>query len=185
MELRKEEYFTFENYLAWDDSADYELIDGAAYAMAPPSRRHQDISINLILQLGAFLRGKRCKLYHPPFAVRLGEFAAQDTVLIPDITVVCDRSKLDNYGCVGAPDMVVEILSPSSQKRDRVTKFEMYRRAGVKEYWIVDPEERTLEQYVLSGGKYYVQTYDETATVAVASLEGCVIDLNSVFEDNG
>ena len=119
MALPREERYTYADYLEWDEKERVELIDGAPLMMAPPSRKHQEISGEIYRQLANFLRGKGCRVYAAPFGVRLFERAEDgpedvDTVVEPDITVVCDRDKLDDQGCKGAPDLIVEILSPPS-----------------------------------------------------------------------
>jgi Uma2 family endonuclease len=181
--LKKEEYFTYADYLSWDGPERYELIDGEAYMMAPPSRMHQEISGELFGAIWEFLKGKSCKVYAAPFGVRLNpmEDQSDDTVVEPDIVVVCDPSKLDDRGCNGAPDLVIEILSPSSSRYDRIIKFQKYLEAGVREYWIAEPEEKSLSVYVLKNGEYVASTYEDTDTVPVAVLPGCRIDLNAVF----
>ena len=131
--------YTFADVLKWDESERVEIIDGEVVMMSPPpSRGHQEISGELFAQIYAYLKGKKCKVYAAPFAVRLFEQEGDspedvDTVVEPDISVVCDRDKLDQHGCKGAPDMVVEILSPSTRRHDRMTKFNLYQRAGVRE----------------------------------------------------
>jgi Uma2 family endonuclease len=130
-----------------------------------------------------FLKGKPCKVYAAPVSVRLhpAEDLSDDTVVIPDLIVVCDSSKLDDRGCNGAPDLAVEILSPSTSRHDRIVKFQKYREAGVREYWIVDPEEKSLVVYALKNGEYVASTYEDTDTVQVAVLPGCAIDLKNVL----
>jgi Uma2 family endonuclease len=181
--LTEKEYYTYADYLEWDEGERYELIDGEAYMMAPPSRPHQGISMELSGAFWEFLKGKPCKVYTAPFSVRLhpAEDLSDDTVVIPDLIVVCDSSKLDHRGCNGAPDLVVEILSPSTSRHDRNVKFQKYREAGVREYWIVDPEDKSLVVYALKNGEYVASTYEDTDTVQVAVLPGCAIDLKSVF----
>jgi Uma2 family endonuclease len=183
MELRKQEYFTYDDYLTWDDDVRRELIDGVIYDMAPPLSKHQRVLHNLDLAFGILLRGKKCRVYPAPFGVRIKGHTNRDTVLEPDLSIVCDNSKIDKYGCKGAPDIVVEILSPSSKKHDKIVKYELYRLAGVREYWIVDADDRTVDQCILANNGYIVKRYDETAVVDVQALEGCKIDLNLVFAD--
>jgi Uma2 family endonuclease len=182
MPLAKEQpYYTYADYLEWDEDERYEIIDGEAYMMSAPSRRHQEISMALSAALYNYLEGKTCKAYAAPFAVRLFPRAdkGDDTVVEPDISVVCDPGKLDDRGCNGPPDLVVEILSPTTARYDRIVKFNTYREAGVREYWIVDPEERAVFAYVLKNGKYLAAVYEETAPAAV--LPGCDIDLQALF----
>ena len=138
-------HYTFADCLAWDESDRIEIVNGEAIMMSPPSRAHQEILMELARQLANYLEGKRCKVYPAPFAVRLFERDGDapenvDTMVEPDISVVCDNNKLDKHGCKGAPDMVVEILSPSTRRHDRLVKLGLYQQAGVREYWIVDPE---------------------------------------------
>lgn len=184
MPLPKEKHYTHSDYLTWDDDSRYELIDGVPYMMSPaPSRVHQSVSSNLHLQLASFLKGKPCRVYHAPFDVRLNADTYDDTVVQPDLLVVCDRSKLDDKGCVGAPDIVVEILSPSTARHDRLVKFQIYQKAGVREYWLIDPDTKTLQVCILEDGKYITTMYGDTDTVHVHVLEGCAISLSDVFEE--
>jgi Uma2 family endonuclease len=182
--LKELSFFTYKDYLGWDGDERYEIIDGDAYMMAPTSRIHQDISRALFGTLWNFLKGRRCKVYAAPFAVRLNPLPdkSDNTVVEPDIVVVCDPSKLDERGCNGDPDLVIEILSPSSSRHDRIVKFQKYRDAGVRKYWIVDSDERILTVYTLKDGAYTAFPYGDTDTVQVAALPGLEIDLSSIFE---
>ena len=180
--------YTFADVLAWDDGERAELIDGEVFLMAPaPARIHQGISGEIFRQIANYLEGKRCLVYHAPFDVRLFEKDGDDpedvdTVVEPDITVVCDLSKLDDRGCKGAPDMVVEILSPSTQRHDRLVKLGLYQRAGVREYWIVSPEERSVQVFLLSDGLLLPhEVYDREGIAKVNVLDGCFIELSKVF----
>jgi Uma2 family endonuclease len=127
------------------------------------------------------LKGKPCKVYAAPFSVRLFPAAdlSDDTVVEPDIVVVCDSRKLDDRGCNGAPDLIIEILSPSTTRHDKILKFRKYREAGVREYWVLSPEEKNFVVYILKNGEYAASAYDDTVPVAV--LPGCEIDLKTVF----
>jgi Uma2 family endonuclease len=190
MSLAKKEeapYYTYADYLTWDENERYEIIDGAAFMLATPSRIHQEISMALSAALYAYLQSKPCKVYPAPFSVRLfpAEDGSDDTVLEPDITVVCDPSKLDDRGCNGAPDLIIEIISPSTARHDRLVKFNKYREAGVREYWTVDPEERMILTYLLKDGQYLAANYDDTALIPVTVLPGCEIDLKTIFENPG
>ena len=178
--------YTYADYCEWDDDERWEIIDGVAYAMSPaPLRRHQQILIELSTQLNSFLKGKLCEVYVAPFDVRLNADKSDDTVVQPDILVVCDKSKFDpdGKGVVGAPDLIIEILSPSTERRDRMVKFRAYQQAGVHEYWIVDPANKMVATNVLSGGKYVTHSYFEDESVPVHVLEGCTITLSEVFEE--
>ena len=158
----------------------YELIDGEIYVMASPLRAHQQISVELLRQLSNFLFRKTCKVYCAPFAVYLNN--DNYTKVEPDIVVVCDKSKLTDKGCNGAPDLIIEILSPSSLRRDKITKFNKYLDAGVREYWIIEPESKIASVYLLKNGEYFAKSYSETDTISVNVLDGCHIELKHVFE---
>jgi len=179
--LRQEKYYTYEDWLNLDDGHRYELLDGELYMMAEPSRRHQEIQMEMSRQIANYLVGKPCRVYPAPFGVRL--FKGRHTAFEPDITVVCDRSKLTDQGCEGAPDLVVEILSPSTARFDKFTKFNEYLRAGVREYWIVDPDTKTVNVFGLKEGEYMAKAYGEADTIQVHVLDGCVIDLPLVFAE--
>ena len=155
--LRRKEYHTIEDIYALPDGERAELIDGQIYDMAPPSRTHQRISSYLHNEIYNHIKknGGSCEVYAAPFAVFLNE--DDTTYLEPDISVICDSSKLDERGCQGAPDWVIEIVSPGSKQMDYFKKHFLYRNAGVREYWIVDPtkkhvivykfEQEIMEQY--------------------------------------
>lgn len=178
MQQRKQDGYTYEDYLTWDDDTRYELIDGEAYMMAPaPTTAHQAISVSLASQFYNYLRGKTCRVFAAPFDVRLSE----DTVVQPDISVICDPGKLDARGCNGAPDLVVEILSPSSVGHDSVVKLNTYNEAGVREYWIVDPDSRSVLVYLFKGGEGTVRVYGEKAVIAAHVLDGLQVELDGVF----
>ena len=187
MSLPEERRYTLADALAWDGRERIELIDGHPVMMAPPSRVHQAISGELFGQFWAYLRGKNCKVYHAPFAVRLFEESGEppesvDTLVEPDLVVVCDPDKLDDMGCRGAPDLVIEILSPSTRRHDRMTKFNLYQQAGVREYWIVDPDSQDVQVFVLEGGRYFVRGYGTAeGSLKPSVLEDCTIDLSLVF----
>ena len=173
--------YTYKDYLNSDDDIRYELIDGVIYMMSSPSQAHQDISGELYGRLWNFLRGKPCKVYHAPFDVLLNADTTDDTVLQPDLLVVCDMAKLDGKSCVGAPDMVIEILSPSTSKKDRIIKLNRYLQAGVREFWIVDPDDKGVTVYILKNGEYIVRAYEDTDIAPVHVLDGCRINLPEVF----
>ena len=175
--------FTYADYIQWDDDIRRELIDGVPYLMASPNRMHQAISRNLLVLLANFLKGKPCEVYHAPFDVRLNADTLDDTVVQPDLVIICDHSILDDASCKGVPDMVVEILSPSNSKYDLTTKFNRYLRAGVREYWIVSPTDKTLAVHILKDGTYITYPYTNKETVPVHVLEGCTIDLSEVFAE--
>jgi len=179
--------FTYADLLQWEDDTRRELVDGVPYALSPPTEPHQRVQIDLLLQIGGFLLGKPCRLYSAPFDVRLFEGkddspAQVDTVVQPDLMVVCDRDKIDRRGVRGAPDLVVEVLSASTRRLDRVTKYRLYQRAGVPEYWIVDPEAKTVAVHRLEDGQYgSPEIYLESASLPVQVLPGCTVELGRVF----
>lgn len=183
------EHWTYADYLTWPDDERWEIIDGVAYSMSPsPSRRHQDLSRNLERQFDNYLMNKDCKMYHAPFDVRFSEQSSSsdnyiDTVVQPDILVVCDKNKLDDRGCNGAPDFIIEILSPSTGGKDLTIKYDLYERHCVKEYWIIHPAEQTLLVFKLGeDGKYgAADRYASDDKVAVPLLEDLVVDLGLVF----
>lgn len=189
MALPQAKRYTLADALAWDEQDRIELIDGYPVMMAPPSRAHQEAVTALVGQLYDYLKEKKCKVYAAPFAVRLFERDGDhpedvDTMVEPDVSVVCDPSKLDDTGCKGAPDMVVEVLSPSTRRHDRLTKFNLYRRAGVLEYWIVDPADKSVQVFVLDDGHYAAKDFGGAGDkVRVNVLEDCIIDLSQVFPE--
>lgn len=181
------EKYTYAEYAAFGEANPnerYELIDGVIYLMsAAPSRAHQTTSIRLATQLSNFLKGKSCDVFHAPFDVCLNAKGDKDkTTVQPDILVVCDKNKLDDKRCNGAPDFIIEILSLSNKKHDLITKYNAYLKAGVREFWIIDPDEKIVFVYILENDKYICQTYDETSIISVHVLEGCTLDMNEVFE---
>jgi len=174
--------YTYSDYITWDDDIRYELIDGVPYMMSAPNRRHQKILGNLHGQFWNFLKGKSCEVYQSPFDVRLNADTSDDIVVQPDLVIVCDQSKLDDAGCKGAPDMVVEILSPSTSHRDRNLKFNTYLKSGIKEYWILDPVIKSLAAHILKDDNYITRPYTHEETAPVHILEGCTINLAEVFD---
>lgn len=187
MPLPKETPYTLADVLAWPEQERAELIEGAPVLMAPPSRIHQEIVSELIRQLGNYLDGKTCRAYPAPFGVRLFERAGDrpenvDTIVEPDVSIVCDPRKLDELGCKGAPDMVAEVLSPSTQRHDRLVKYNLYQRAGVREYWIVDPENKTVQVSILEDGRYRLaEVYTAQDVAKVNVLDGCFVELSKLF----
>ena len=174
---------TYAEYKAWElkPGERYEIIYGEAYAMSAPSVYHQAMLMELSKQFAVFLTGKPCRVYPAPFDVRLyyEEDESDDTVVQPDITVICDKNKRGPEGGRGAPDLVVEILSPSNSAIEMQRKFELYRDAGVREYWVVNGEYKTLTVNIFDKNHFTSKTYKDKAPVA--AVEGLLIDLESVF----
>jgi Uma2 family endonuclease len=180
-------FFTYANYKSWElaEGERYELLDGEAFAMAAPDAYHQSILMELAIQIGVYLRGKSCKVYPAPYDVR--PFYAEDesdtTVVQPDITVVCDEKKRGKAGCLGAPDLVVEVLSPSNSAIEMQRKFDIYHEAGVREYWVLNPKHKTLSVYVFSGGTVFPRTYRASAVVKPHIFPDLEIVLEPVFAE--
>jgi len=186
-----EERYSYADYLTWEDDKRWELIDGQAFCMSPaPMRQHQHISKLLGRQIDAYLSDKTCEMYYAPFDVRFVATSDEvaddyiDTVVQPDIVVVCDPKKLDDRGCKGAPDLIIEILSPSTSRMDMTVKFDLYQRFGVKEYWIVHPNDQTVLVFKrLESGLYGVpDRYSAEESIDVPLLGDLQIDLTKVFE---
>ncbi|MDR0443743.1 MAG: Uma2 family endonuclease [Treponema sp.] len=179
--------WTYADYKAWElkPRERYEIIYGEAYAMSAPNAFHQSILIELGRQFANFLVGKPCKVYPAPYDVRLfyHEDESDDTVVQPDLTVVCDKNKRGPEGCRGAPDFVAEILSPSNTAIEMQRKFHAYRAAGVREYWTLEGEYKTLTVSLFEGGKVVTQAYSGKDTVPVTILPGLSIELEPVFAE--
>jgi len=182
--------YTYADYLTWMDEVRRELYDGFIRMMAPsPSRKHQRISTKLTRIWDTYLDNKKCEVYHAPSDVRLPNNKDKDdnivyTVVQPDIYVVCDLSKLDDRGCLGAPDLIIEIVSSNNSKRDVKEKFEIYQQHGVREYWIVNPNEEYVNVFVLGKeGKFQlVGMYAGDDKIPVNIFDGdFAVDLTEVF----
>jgi Uma2 family endonuclease len=188
--LKLEERFTYGDYVTWDDDERWELIDGVPYNMAPaPSVAHQRILGSLHFQLFSFFKDKTCQVFLAPFDVRLAEADESDelveTVVQPDLVIICDKRMLDRAGCRGAPDLVIEILSPSTVQKDLKVKFDRYERAGVREYWIVDPDGKTVQKFTLgTAGRYgRPQVFVDGDMAPVGVFPELVIDLTAAFAE--
>lgn len=175
----EERLYTIEDIYALPDGERVELIDGQIYDMALPNTTHQRILSFLLLEIGDHIRKNKgaCEVFPAPFAVFL--FADEKKYLEPDLSVVCDRDKLDERGCIGAPDWVVEIVSPGSRSMDYYTKLSLYRFAGVREYWIVDPMERVVLVYDMEHAAAPV-VYPFSDKIRSNIYEGLCIDLSDV-----
>ena len=179
----KKPKYTYSDYALWPDSPRFELINGTAIEMVAPSQYHQGMLMELGRQFANFLKGKKCKVFLAPFDVRLNYSTNDDTVVQPDLVVLCDPAILNGKHCLGAPDLILEIISPSTARNDTVVKFELYREAGVKEYWIVEPLNRILSVHLLSNETYTTFYYGGTDVVSVNVLEDCEIELGDVFAE--
>jgi Uma2 family endonuclease len=184
--------YSFADYLTWKFQERVEIIKGKLYKMAMPSEKHQRISGSVYRILANYLYKKSCRVYHPPFDVRLEKPLHHRkmtdksifTVVQPDITVVCDLSKIDNKGCFGAPDLIIEILSPSTGSKDLKEKKEVYEFAEVPEYWVIHPQDETVAVYILSDQKKYVidNIYASTDSIKSHVFKDLDVDLKDVFE---
>ena len=182
--------YTYADYLTWIDDIGRELIEGFIKMFPAPRRIHAKVSYNISLRLGVFLlknKGK-CEVYSAPFDVRFPINGEKEnnkiyTVVQPDICVVCDLSKLDERGCLGAPDMIVEIFSPSTGKRDLHDKFLLYEKHGVKEYWIVYPEAKAVNVFLLNEKAKYDEgkVYEFSDNVPVHVFNDYLISLDDIF----
>ena len=181
--------YTYADYLTWEFDHMVELIRGKVFKMSPaPTSFHQQVLGNLHVYVGNYLKKKKCKVYLAPFDVVLPvqnrkKKEACNTVVQPDLCVICDLRLIDKAGCFGAPDWVVEILSPHTSKKDLQLKYDVYEEAGVKEYWIVMPSEQLVEVFLLEDGKFRrVQTYAEDDLVVPATLPELKIELSELFD---
>jgi len=206
--LKKDRIYTYGDYRNWPDDERWELIEGTAWNMSPaawlsspdhsrvvgrpsaaPSRWHQQYSIEIARQISNFLIDDPCQVFTAPFDVLLPTFGETEeddvtTVVQPDISVICDESKLTDKGCTGAPDWIIEILSPYTSRKDIAIKFDLYQRHGVREYWIVDPAAKYVHVYVLNEkGKYPEDpvVFLRDGVIECTVLDGLIIDLQRVF----
>ena len=166
----KEQFYTIEDIYALPDGQRAELIDGRMYMMAPPNTRHQSLVSEFTVTIGSYIRSKggNCKVFPAPFAVFLNK--DDQNYVEPDISVICDKSKLNDKGCSGAPDWIIEIISPSTSRIDYGVKLFKYRTAGVREYWIVNPVKKTVTVYDFENEEKTNQ-YDFDETIA-----SCIYD---------
>lgn len=191
MPLPKEnKTYTYGDYITWPEDKRIELIDGQAYMMAPPSRIHQKVLGGIFYQFFNYLQNKSCEVYTAPFGVRLPSSNEENdkdikTVVEPDIVVICDKSKLDDEGCKGAPDLIVEIVSPSTARKDKLEKFNLYEKFGVKEYWLVEPESKIVSVFTLQDNKRYgrPEIYTDEDKIKVSIFNDLIIDLKAVFQE--
>lgn len=182
--------YSYADYLTWKFDEFVELIKGQVMRpMAGPSRRHQQLSNRIEFSITSFLRGSSCEMYHAPFDVRLttGGFKGDQqitTVVQPDICVVCDPARLDDRGCLGAPDWIIEIVSPGNTALDTKTKFDLYEESGVREYWMVYPGLKTITAYVLEGERYQLAgEYIEPGLLPAASVPGLALEWADIFAE--
>lgn len=186
--IDSEKKYSYADYMNWPDNERWELIDGVPYDMSPaPNTKHQEVLGVLHLLIGAFLAGKSCKVFLAPLDVRFkNEIHAVDnetyTVVQPDILVVCDKSKIDEKGIVGPPDICIEILSESTSYKDEGEKYKLYEKHAVKEYWVVNPVVESIAVFKHNGGSFEKPEYYKKEDVLSSSvLPGLKIKLAEVF----
>src|SRR5690554_2720178 len=181
--------YSYADYLTWQLDEMVEIIRGKLFKMtAAPSRIHQKVALKLGSSLFQFLKGRSCDVYIAPFDVRLPKTTTSNedihTVVQPDVCVICDKSKLDDAGCIGAPDLIVEILSSGNNKKELQHKYEVYRESGVKEYWIIHPTEQTLLIYSLQNGNFIPsRLFTSGDNVGSGVIPGFDLDLEDFFKD--
>ncbi|MES2701894.1 MAG: Uma2 family endonuclease [Bacteroidota bacterium] len=179
--------YSYADYLTWHFADRVELIEGKLFKMSPaPNRMHQTLVLDIAILFRSYLKGKPCKVFVAPFDVRLSRKSTADTEIInvvqPDVCVVCDEAKLDYKGCLGASDIVVEILSPGNNTVELRNKYDLYELSGVKEYWLVSPQDSSFMAYTLCEGRYTpsrLMTLGDTVTSTV--LADFTIDLTELF----
>jgi Uma2 family endonuclease len=182
--------YTYADYLKWTFEERLEIIKGKIFPMSATARIHQRISSNLFGEIYLYLRDKKCEVYSAPFDVRLTPLKKNKsdkvhTIVQPDICVICDLDKLDDKGCVGAPDLMIEILSPGNTRKEMKEKYEVYEENGVKEYWLVEPQDKCVFVYVLNeAGKYIgLQPVTDEDILISTTLPDLQIDLSRVFDN--
>ena len=193
MALPQQSYneYSYADYFSWDDQKRWELINGEVWDMSPaPSRHHQDVLARLFYALFDYFKEKECEVYIAPFDVRLPDKEeAKDTEILtvvqPDISIICDRKKLDDRGCVGPPDLIIEILSPSTAAKDLKVKRMLYEQHGVQEYWLLHPIDKVAMLYTLTKEKQYdkAQILDREDILTSVQFEELSIALHSIFVD--
>jgi Uma2 family endonuclease len=183
-------HYTYADYISWKFSEAIELIKGKIYRMAAPSRPHQVVSRELSIEIGLYFRGKSCQLFSAPFDVRLYDRRKSlkanqtiHTVIQPDLCVICDTSKLDNAGCNGAPDWIIEILSPGNSKQEMRNKHQLYEENGVQEYWVADYDRKMMIQFVLQPNQKYgaAQFFFHDESISPALFPDLTLDLAKIF----
>ncbi|MBP3039612.1 Uma2 family endonuclease [Bacillaceae bacterium Marseille-Q3522] len=181
---------SYEEYLTKEEDVRLEVINGIVYDMSPaPSTRHQIVQRELLTEFNIYLRGKDCSVFGSPLDVCLSDEDDIEKIkewVEPDIFIVCDKNKIKDKRIVGAPDLIIEILSSSTAKLDRVVKYNRYMEAKVREYWIVDPLNEFIDVYVLDGNKYqHKGVFSKEDTIKVSILESLIIDLRNIFVWDG
>jgi len=182
-EYNEERRYTYADYLEWEGPERYELFNGEAFMMASPSVTHQALQAGLIAMLDNWLQGKSCKVFGSPLDVRL--FPKKDNsdniIVQPDLLVVCDQKKLGKKSIDGPPDLVIEIMSPSNSHSELFRKFHYYLKAGVREYWVINPELKKVSVHVYEDGHYISTSYEDNDRIPVSILPGLEISLEDLW----
>lgn len=197
---RADRKYSYDDYCSWPEDERWELIEGTAYDMSPaPSWNHQELSGDLFFRFKSFLKKGNCKVFAAPFDVLMPKEPIENegkinTVVQPDISVICDPGKRTEKGCLGAPDLIVEILSPSTSKKDLNEKFSLYENRGVKEYWIVDPGNKYIRIFHLMKSEDETYKFDEGTLIPPANwrdenttaesqlFKGFTVDVKELFD---
>ncbi|WP_300603159.1 Uma2 family endonuclease [Niabella sp.] len=182
--------YSYADYFRWKFKERVELFRGWIHKMSPaPGMKHQSASLKLTLKIGNYFEGKSCKVFAAPFDVRLPDRkkqkndAAVFTVVQPDICVICDANKIDDRGCIGAPDLVIEILSPGNTQKEMGIKFDLYEESGVKEYWLVEPQDKVILVYLLKDGEFRgLKPFIETDEIHSALFPELKFNVSDLFE---
>ena len=178
------ERFTYADYCTWEEDVRYELIDGIPVVLWAPTLQHQRVLRKFIRIIDTFLDDKPCEMFFAPSDVRLNHLEKDDNVFQPDLYVVCDEKKLeDGKACCGAPDFVIEILSPSTARYDLFLKYQRYLKYGVREYWIIDPDANKIFAFVFEDENFKMMTFEKTETITSRDLKGLSINLAEIFSD--
>lgn len=180
--------YTYADYITWPGDERWEIIDGVPYMLSAPTWQHQSISRELVLEFGQFLRNTQCQVFAAPFDLCIPEGNEKDeeisSITQPDMVIVCDKSRLRKTGYFGVPSLIIEITSPSTARTDKIIKFNKYEKAGVKEYWIIEPENKLVSVFTLQENQRYGRpdVYSEEDKIQVSIFPELLIDLKPVFD---
>ncbi len=183
---KNKQRYSYADYLKWPGEERFELINGIIHNMNAPMRVHQKICIELTRQFANFFLNKTCEVYAAPFDVRFPKQSKSDDeifdVVQPDLSVICDHEKLDDKGCLGAPDLIIEVLSPSTSSKDHIKKRALYERSGVKEYWLVSNEERVVWVYQLLNGEFQKpEIYNDEDDIASVLFPDLIVKVSTIL----
>ena len=179
-------YYTYADYLTWEGPERYQIIYGEVFMMASPSVNHQAICMELSRLFSTWLLGKPCRVFAAPLDVRLfpEDDNSDDTVVQPDLLVVCDKEKLGKGSVNGSPDIAIEIISPSTSNKEHFLKFRAYMDAGIREYWMIEPEQKLVQVYINENGHFVSFGYKSEDVVQSTVLQGFSVDLKTLWENS-